>query len=157
MAVKFSPQAARKFKETLSRYPHREAALLPVLLLAQREFGVLSDEVVDHVAGLMELPTSRVKSVVSFYTLFNTREVGRYVIRVCHTLSCALNGAEEVIAHIKKRLQIEVGETTADKKFTLLECECLGSCNTAPVMQINDRYYENLTLEQVDRILDSLE
>jgi len=157
MAVKFSPQTKREFKETLSRYPHKEAALLPVLLLAQREFGVLSDELVQYVAGLMDLPPSRVKSVVTFYTLFNTREVGRYVIRVCHTLSCALNGTEEVIEHIKKRLHIDVGETTPDKKFTLLECECLGSCNTAPVMQINDRYYENMTLELVDQILDSLE
>ena len=157
MAVKFSPPAEREFKETLSRYPHKEAALLPVLHLAQREFGVLSDEVLEQVAGLMDLPLSRVKGVVSFYTLFNTREVGRYVIRVCHTLSCALNGAEQVIEHIKNRLHIEVGETTPDKKFTLLECECLGSCNTAPVMQINDRYYENLTLEQIDQILDSLE
>lgn len=157
MAVQFSPQAKREFKKTLARYPHKEAALLPVLHLAQREFGVLSDEVLEQVAGLMNLPFSRVKGVVSFYTLFNTREVGRHVIRICHTLSCALNGGEEVIEHIKKRLHIEVGETTPDKKFTLLECECLGSCNTAPVMQINDRYYENLTLEQVDQILDSLE
>ncbi len=157
MAVKFSAPVEREFKEILSRYPHKEAALLPVLHLAQREFGVLSDEVLEQVAGLMDLPLSRVKGVVSFYTLFNTREVGRYVIRVCHTLSCALNGAEQVIEHIKNRLHIEVGETTPDKKFTLLECECLGSCNTAPVMQINDRYYENMTLEQVDQILDSLE
>ena len=157
MAVKFSPQAEKEFKETLARYPHKEAALLPVLHLAQREFGVLSDEVLEYVAWLLALPSSRTKSVVSFYTLFNTKEVGRYIIRVCHTLSCALNGAEEVIGHIKKRLHIEMGETTPDKKFTLLECECLGSCNTAPVMQINDRYYENLTLERIDQILDSLE
>ena len=157
MAVKFSRQAEKEFKETLACYPQKEAALLPVLHLAQREFGVLSDEVLEYVAGLMALPSSRTKSVVSFYTLFNTKEVGRYIIRVCHTLSCALNGAEEVIEHIKKRLHIEVGQTTDDKKFTLLECECLGSCNTAPVMHINDRYYENLTLEKIDQILDSLE
>jgi len=157
MTVEFSSQGIREFDEILARYPHKEAALLPVLHLAQREFGVLSDEVLDYIAGLMDLPPSRVKGVVSFYTLFSTKEVGRYIIRVCHTLSCALNGAEEVIEHIKKRLNIEMGETTSDKKFTLLECECLGSCNTAPVMQINDRYYENLTLEKIDQILDSLD
>ncbi len=157
MTVKFSPQAEKEFEEILARYPHKEAALLLVLHLAQWEFGVLSDEVLEYVAGLLALPPSRVKSVASFYTLFSTREVGRYVIRVCHTLSCALNGAEEVIEHIKKRLNMEVGETTPDKKFTLLECECLGSCNTAPVIHINDRYYEDLTLEKINHILDNLE
>jgi len=157
MAVEFSPQAEKEFEETLERYPNKEAVLLPVLHLAQREFGVLSDEVLEYVARLLVLPPSRVKSVASFYTLFNIKEVGRYVIRVCHTLPCALNGAEEVMEYIKKRLNIEVGETTPDKKFTLLECECLGSCNTAPVMQINDRHYENLSLEKIDQILGSLE
>ena len=156
MAVEFSSEALKKFEETVSRYPKREAAMLPVLYLAQQEFGHLSHEAIAYVAQLMGQPPARVHGVVSFYTMFNVKPVGRYHIQVCRTLSCALRGAEKVTGFIKETLGIEVGQTTADGKFTLSEVECLASCGTAPMMQINDDYYENLTLEKVTEILGAL-
>jgi NADH-quinone oxidoreductase subunit E len=156
MAVEFSPAALKKFEETVSRYPKMEAAMLPVLYLAQEEFGHLSHEAIAYIANLMGQPPARVHGVVSFYTMFNVKPVGRYHIQVCRTLSCALRGAEKVTGFIKKTLGIEVGQTTADGKFTLSEVECLASCGTAPMMQINDDYYENLTEEKVREILGSL-
>ena len=156
MAVEFSPEALKKFEETISRYPKKEAAMLPVLYLAQEEFGHLSYDAIAYVAKLMGQSPARVHGVVSFYTMFNVKPVGRYHIQVCRTLSCALRGAERVTGLIRKTLGIEVGQTTADGKFTLSEVECLASCGTAPMMQINDDYYENLTEEKVSEILGAL-
>lgn len=157
MTLEFSSEALKKFEETVSRYPKKEAAMLPVLYLAQQEFGCLSHDAIVYVAKLMDQSPARVYGVVSFYTMFNTKPIGRYHIQVCRTLSCALRGAEKVTGWIKKRLGIELGQTTADGKFTLSEVECLASCGTAPMMQINDDYYENLTEEKVAEILGSLE
>jgi len=156
MALEFSPAALKKFEEMVSRYPKREAAMLPVLYLAQQEFGHLSSEAIAYVANLMGQPPARVHGVVSFYTMFNVKPVGRYHIQVCRTLSCALRGAEKVTGCLRKTLGIEVGQTTADGKFTLSEVECLASCGTAPMMQINEDYYENLTDEKVAEILGAL-
>lgn len=130
--------------------------MLPVLYLAQEEFGHLSYDAIAYVAKLMGQSPARVHGVVSFYTMFNVKPVGRYHIQVCRTLSCALRGAERVTGLIRKTLGIEVGQTTADGKFTLSEVECLASCGTAPMMQINDDYYENLTEEKVSEILGAL-
>jgi NADH-quinone oxidoreductase subunit E len=156
MAVEFSPETLKKFEETVSRYPKKEAAMLPVLYLAQQEFGFLSPEAIDYVAKLMGQPPARVHGVVSFYTMYNMKPIGRHHIQVCRTLPCALGGAEKITDLIKKKLTIELGQTTADGRFTLSEVECLASCGTAPMMQINDDYYENLNEEKVTEILDSL-
>jgi NADH-quinone oxidoreductase E subunit len=156
MALEFSPETYKKFEETVSRYPKKEAAMLPVLYLAQEEFGYLSPEVIEYVARIMGQSPARVQGVVSFYTMFNTRPVGRHHIQVCRTLSCALGGAEKITSFIKKTLGIEPGQTTSDGRFTLSEVECLASCGTAPMMQINDDYYENLTEKKVTDILQSL-
>ena len=156
MAVEFSPETLKKFEETMSRYPKKEAAMLPVLYLAQQEFGYLSPEAIDYVAKLMGQPPARVHGVVSFYTMYNMKPIGRHHIQVCRTLPCALGGAEKITDFIKKKLAIELGQTTADRRFTLSEVECLASCGTAPMMQINDDYYENLNEEKVTEILDSL-
>jgi NADH-quinone oxidoreductase E subunit len=156
MAVEFSPETLKKFEETVSRYPKKEAAMLPVLYLAQQEFGYLSSEAIDYVAKLMGQSPARVHGVVSFYTMYNMKPIGRHHIQVCRTLSCALGGAEKITEFIKKKLAIELGQTTADGRFTLSEVECLASCGTAPMMQINDDYYENLNEEKVTDILDSL-
>src|SRR5215475_6502383 len=156
MALEFSPATLQKFTELVQRYPRKEAALVPVLSLAQREFGHLSAAAIDYVATIMQLPVARVYGVVSFYTMLNMKPIGRHHIQVCRTLPCALNGAEKITAFIKAKLGIEVGQTTADGKFTLSEVECLASCGTAPMMQINDAYYENLTEARVTEILDSL-
>jgi NADH-quinone oxidoreductase subunit E len=155
-AVEFSPETLKKFEETVSRYPKKEAAMLPVLYLAQQEFGYLSPEAIDYVAKLMGQSPARVHGVVSFYTMYNMKPIGRHHIQVCRTLSCALGGAEKITDFIKKKLAIELGQTTADGRFTLSEVECLASCGTAPMMQINDDYYENLNEEKVTEILESL-
>lgn len=156
MAVEFSPETYQKFQETLSRYPKKEAAMLPVLYLAQQEFGYLSAGAIEYVARLMDQSPAKVHGVVSFYTMYNMKPIGRHHIQVCRTLSCALAGAEKITGFIKNKLAIELGQTTADRRFTLSEVECLASCGTGPMMQINDDYYENLNEERVTEILDSL-
>jgi NADH-quinone oxidoreductase E subunit len=156
MALEFSPETYRKFEETISRYPRKEAAMLPVLYLAQQEFGYLSAEAVEYVAKLMGQPPARVAGVVTFYTMLNSKPIGRYHIQVCRTLSCALSGAEKITSLIKAQLGIEPGQTTPDGRFTLSEVECLASCGTGPMMQINDDYYENLTAEKVTEIVNKL-
>jgi NADH-quinone oxidoreductase E subunit len=156
MAVDFSPAALEHFKDIVARYPRKEAAMLPVLYLAQRELGHLGPEAIEYVAKLMGQPPARVHGVVSFYTMFNTKPIGRHHIQICRTLSCALAGAEKISALIRQRLGIEPGETTLDGRFTLTEVECLASCGTAPMMQVNDDYYENLTEERVAEILSEL-
>jgi NADH-quinone oxidoreductase subunit E len=157
MALEFSPAALRKFTELVQRYPKKEAVLLPVLYLAQQEFGHLSSEAVDYVATILQLPVARVYGVVTFYTMLNMKPTGHHHIQVCRTLPCALKGAEKITAILKSKLGIQVGETTPNGKFTLSEVECLASCGTAPMMQINDDYYENLSEERVAAIIQSLE
>jgi NADH-quinone oxidoreductase E subunit len=156
MALEFSPETYKKFEETVSRYPKKEAAMLPVLYLAQQEFGYLGPEAIAYVAQLMEQSPARVHGIVSFYTMLTTKSIGRYHIQVCRTLPCALKGSEKITSFIGKRLEIDLGQTSADGRFTLSEVECLASCGTAPMMQVNDEYYEDLTEEKVTAILDSL-
>jgi NADH-quinone oxidoreductase subunit E len=156
MALEFSPETLKEFEATVARYPKKEAAMLPVLYLAQREFGHLGSEAIGYVAKLMDQPPARVHGVVSFYTMYNTKPIGRHHIQICRTLPCALGGAERITAFIKQKHGIEPGQTTPDGRFTLTEVECLASCGTAPMMQINDDYYENLTEEKVTEILETL-
>lgn len=156
MAVEFSPAALKEFDDIVARYPKKDAAMLPVLYLAQREFGHIGADAIDYVARLMEQAPARVRGVVSFYTMFNMKPVGRHHIQVCRTLPCALGGAEKVTAFLTQKLGIKPGQTTEDGRFTLSEVECLASCGTAPMMQINDDYYENLTEEKIAAILEDL-
>lgn len=155
--MEFSQEAKEKFNKFLEKYPTKEAALLPTLHLAQKEFGYLSIEGMDYVAKLLDLPPARVYGVASFYTMFNRKPVGKYHIQVCTNLSCSLMGAEEMVKYLEKKLNIKMGQTRADGKFTLSSVECLGSCGTAPMMQVNDLFYENLTFEGIDHILTQLE
>jgi NADH-quinone oxidoreductase subunit E len=156
MALAFSPETYKKFEEIIARYPRKEAAMLPVLYLAQQEFGHLGPDAIDYVAHLMEQSPARVYGVVSFYTMFNMKPIGRHHIQVCRTLPCALGGAEKVTSFLRKTLGINCGQTTPDGRFTLSEVECLASCGTAPMMQINDDYYESLTEAKITEILESL-
>jgi NADH-quinone oxidoreductase subunit E len=156
MALEFSPETLNKFAAIVARYPKKEAAMLPVLYLAQQEFGHLGPDAVAYVAKLMDQAPARVQGVVSFYTMYNMKPIGRHHIQVCRTLPCALRGAEQVTGMLKRKLGIECGQTTADGRFTLSEVECLASCGTAPMMQVNDDYYENLTEEKIDEILDGM-
>ena len=134
----------------------KRSALIPSLHLAQKEAGYISFEAICEIAGIFDISPNEVNEVVSFYTMFHKKPVGKYVIQVCTNISCLLCDAEEIVDHLTKKLGIKMGQTTEDKKFTLLEVECLGSCGTSPVIQINDDYYEELTPQKVDQILDSL-
>ena len=152
-----SGAACEKIQTLMRKYPRKRSALIPSLQLAQKEAGYLSSETITEVARLFELTPNEVNEVVSFYTMFYKKPMGKYVIQVCTNISCLLCNAEDIVAHLTQRLGIRVGETSPDKKFTLLEVECLGSCGTSPVVQINEDYYEDLTTEKLDRILDSLQ
>jgi len=155
--VAFRPEALAEYHEILTHYPERRAALGTVLWLAQREFGWISPAVEQYICELMELPRAWVEGVVSFYSMYHRKPVGRSHIQVCTNLSCYLRGAEDIYGAVSKRLDIEAGEVTADGKFSLERVECLGSCGTAPMLQINDRFHENLTVEQVIEMLGKLE
>lgn len=155
--IKFSDEALAKAKKIIARYPEgrQKSALLPVLHLAQSEFdGWLSVPVMDYVASLLSIKPIEVYEVATFYTMFNTEPVGKCVIEVCQTGPCWLRGSNEIIKHVKDRLDIGVGETTADGMFTLKAVECLGSCGTAPMLQCGADFHENLTNEKVDELID---
>ena len=155
--VSFSAAAFNEYSELLGRYPTRRAALLPTLWIAQREFGWISPAVEEYVASLLELPAAHVGAVVSFYTMFYRRPVGRFHLEVCTNLSCRLRGADRVLAAASRKLGIAPGDTTADGLFTLGTVECMASCGTAPMLQLNhDRYYENLDEDAVLKLIDEL-
>ncbi len=156
MSVVFSEKTRGEFDRLLTRYPNREAVILPALHLAQREFGHVSDEAIKYVAGLVGVSAARVEGVATFYTMYNRKPVGKYHVQICRNISCSLLGAEHLIERVSKKLGIKPGQTTPDGKITLSQVECLGSCGTAPVMQVNDDYYENLTADSIERILDGL-
>lgn len=152
-----SQENLKKIEELKNRFPDSKAMTIPVLWIVQEEHGWISDQSVEEIAKLLELPVKHVYGVVSFYTMFNRKPVGKYHIQICTNVSCQLLGAEKLSEYICRRLDIKVGETTPDKKFTVTEVECLGSCGTAPTMQVNDDYYENLTEAKIDELLRKLQ
>ena len=156
MAVQFSDATYQRFEETLSHYPTKQAALLPTFWLAQEEFGYLSLEVMEYIAQLLGLSPAYVASVASFYTMLYRQPMGRFHLQVCTNLSCRLRGSDRIVDCVQDKLGIRLGQTTSDQVFSLSEVECLGSCGTAPVVQVNDDYHENLTPDQVVRLLDGL-
>ena len=157
MPFALTPERERELDDILGRYPNKMAATIPVLHLCQEQNGWVSDDVIAFVAEKLEVSTAHVKGVVTFYTIFNQKPVGQHQVWVCRTLSCALRGAGSVLSHCEKRLGIHSGETTKDGKITLRTAECLAACGQAPMMQVDKEYHENLTLEDVDRILDRLQ
>ena len=156
MPFALSPDRERELADILTRYPTQMAACIPALHLCQEQNGYIDDDIIAWVSMRLDLPPAHVKGVVTFYTLFNQHKVGKHQLWVCRTLPCALRGAEELLAHCEKRLGIKAGETTTDGKITLRTAECLASCGTAPMMQVDKEYHENLTRERVDVILDKL-
>jgi len=156
-APRFSDATLAEYRAILARYPERRAALMPTLWLAQRDFGWLSEPVLEYVAELSELPLAWVTSVASFYTMYWKRPPGRWHIQVCRNLACVLRGAQDIQAAIERRLGIRDGERTADGRFSLEEVECLASCGTAPVLQVNNEtYYENLDLTGALALIERL-
>lgn len=152
----FTAAEKEKIKEIITRYPDARAATLPALWIAQKRHGWVSPEVCNAVAEELGVTPAHVLGVATFYTMYNKKQAGKYLIQVCRTLSCQLMGAQKVYSYISKKLGIGEGETTKDGKFTLMQVECLASCGTAPMMQINEDYYENLTEDKIDQILDGL-
>jgi NADH-quinone oxidoreductase subunit E len=157
MAFVLSEAHERELAEILARYPNKMAACIPVLHLCQgANDNWVSPEVIQFVSERLQLSAAHVQGVVTFYTLFNQHRPGKHQVWVCRTLSCALRGSDAILAHCERRLGVSVGQTTADGKFTLRTAECLASCGTAPMMQVDKTYYENLTTEKVDEILAGL-
>ncbi len=154
--VRFSDEQLRRVGELQALYPERRAALLPVLRMAQETFGYISPQVEVYVGRLFDLSPAHVHEVVTFYTLFFQKPIGRHVLSVCHNLSCSLLGAEDLIAHLQERLGIEPGDTTPDGRVTLLRVECLCACEMAPMMQLDDEYLGPLTRDRLDEVLEGL-
>lgn len=156
MTFAFSQAAQACIPGIIARYAEKRGALLPLLWLAQEEQGHVSEEAMKEIARLLDLTPSQVYETVTFYTMYNRRPIGKYHIQVCRSLMCALVGTENLLAWIHAKLGIKTGQTTPDGLFTLSQVECLGSCGTGPMMQINDDYYERLTQDKTTRILDDL-
>ena len=156
MSVEFSKSALEEYERILAKYPVKRAAIMPVLWLAQKQFGWLSKDVQQYVADLLGFPLAWVSGLASFYTMYYKKPVGRHHLQVCTNLSCMLRGSDAIVRAIEDRLGIALGQTTADGKFTLDEVECLASCGTAPMMQVNDDFLENLTPESTLEILERL-
>lgn len=162
MASPFNSEQQARFdaelKKILAKYPeqNKAAAMIPVLRLCQDILGYITPEAMLIAAEKLEVPPARAEEVATFYGMLHTEPNGKYLIDVCTNVSCCLRGAEALLEHLEKKLGIKAGQTTPDKKFTLREVECVASCGTAPVMQINEEFVENLTPKKVDQILAKL-
>jgi NADH-quinone oxidoreductase E subunit len=154
----FEPETLARFEAMANRYPpdRRRSALLPALHLVQQQQGYVSRRAMEYVGRLIGVTPAEVEDVVSYYTMFHTKPVGTYVLQVCRTLSCALNGAERVTDVLSRKLGIKPGETDPTGTFTLLEVECLGACDRAPVVLVNDAWHECLRPEDAERLVDDL-
>lgn len=151
-----SANARERIEALKSEYETNQSALIPALHVAQADQGWLSEETQAEVAGILELTPQAVREVVSFYTMFHQRPVGKYLLQVCRNLSCCLMGGHRLQRQVEERLSIHEGETTLDGRFTLVSVECLGACGTAPVIMVNDAYHENVTPQELERLLEEL-
>ena len=154
--ISFTQENQRKFEHLLTRYPNKKAALLPTLWLVQDQYGFISRDAMEYVAKILDLAPAHVYSVVTFYTMYHQKPVGKHHIQVCRTLSCALNGGEKILDHLKTKLKVKENEVTLDGKFSVCGVACLASCGTAPAVMINEKYYENLSIESIDKLLNEL-
>lgn len=154
--VQFSEDRMVKVREIIARYPEgkQKSALIPLLHLAQDVEGWLSAETMDYIASLLQIEPIEVYEVATFYSMYNLKPVGKYLFEVCQTGPCMINGSDDIVAYIKERLGINVGETSSDGLFTLKTVECLGACGYAPMMQLGKHYKEHLTREKVDQIIE---
>jgi NADH-quinone oxidoreductase subunit E len=150
----FNEDSEKKFRKTLEQYPTKMAALLPTLWLAMDQKGYLTDQILEYVADRLELSPVHVYAVAEFYTMFLRNPPGRYHLQLCRNLTCTICGSEDLIAHLAEKHEIYPGETTDDGLFSLELVECLGSCGTAPVMRVNDKYCENLTEDKLESIIE---
>ncbi len=152
----FTEENIKKIEELKNRYPDTKSLTLPALWIAQEQFGWISTDLMKYIGKLLNTPYSHVYGVATFYTMYNKKPVGKFKIQVCTNISCQILGSEKLVEHFCAKLNTRKNEITGDGKFTVSEVECLGSCGTAPVAQINDDYYENLTIEKIDQLIDNL-
>jgi NADH-quinone oxidoreductase subunit E len=152
----FSESNEKKLDTIITRYPVKRSAILPALYIAQEEHGYVTDDDVKYLADRLDMRVNEVEEVVTFYTMYSRKPIGKYKLQVCRTVSCWLSGAEEITERIQRKLGCGVGETTTDGKFTLVEVECLGYCDLAPCLQVNFDYHEKVTPDRVDEIIAGL-
>lgn len=152
-----SEEGLSKVKAELSRYESRQSAIIPALYIAQKENGgYITEEVIDYLSKVMELPVSRINEVFKFYTMFNQRPVGKHHVQICNNISCVLNGSRELTDHVLETLGCKMNDISLDGKFCVSSVECLGACGNAPMMQVNEDYHENLTPDKAVAILKGL-
>ncbi|MDZ4723188.1 MAG: NADH-quinone oxidoreductase subunit NuoE [candidate division Zixibacteria bacterium] len=149
-------ESVAAMKQKAAEYPQRKSAILPCLTIACQQVGHLNESIYREIAKVIHIPYVEIAEAATFYTLFPKKPVGKHLIQVCHNISCALVGADNMIGYLEEKLNIKKGETTPDNKFTLISVECLGSCSTAPMVQVNDEFYENLTRVKVDQVIEEL-
>ncbi len=154
---KFTEDQEKEISGILEKYPVKTSALLPLLTLVQRSDQLVSPGAMVTIGEKLDVSPAYVQSVMSFYTMYHTQKVGKYMILFCINISCQLNGCDKLLEHTARKLNIKVGETTSDEKFTLHREECLAACTEAPMMRVNDTYYGNLTEQRIDQIIDSLD
>ena len=152
-----SEQARQRMRDLAARYPVARSAVMPSLHIAQQEEGYISQAGLQAVANVLNMTVDDVESVATFYTMYYQKPQGQKIIKICNSISCYLRNCDPLIAHFEQRLGIKVGETTADGNYTLMTVECLASCSTAPALQVNGEFVENVTLERADELLDSLD
>lgn len=149
-------QSVSLIKEKAARYPKKKSAILPALTVAYRQLGYVDNDIYREISKIIGIPMVEIAEAATFYTMFPKAPRGKYLLQVCHNISCALMGADSMIEYLEQKLGISKGETTEDNMFTLISVECLGSCATAPMIQINNDFYENLTKEKLDKLIDEL-
>ena len=154
--AEFPPEALARIEKILTRYPTRQAALLPILWVAQETWGWISKEVAEEVAKIVEVSPAHVDGVLTFYTMFNLRPVGKSLLQICTSISCHLAGAERLIERCRERLGVSLEQTTPDGKFTVIEVACIAGCDKAPSMMVNDTYHEPVDEKTLDALLDKL-
>jgi len=154
--VTLSKESKQKLKQLEGVFPDKQSVVLPVIHIIYDQFGYIDKAAVNEAAEIMNIPSVYFEEAATFYTMFPLKPVGKYLIQVCQNISCTLMGAQGLISYLTEKLAIKTNETTEDGLFSLVVVECLGSCGTAPMMQINDKYYENLTKAKVDEIIEDL-
>ncbi len=154
--AEFPPEARERIDRILARYPTKQAALLPILWVAQETWGWVSREAAEEVARIVEVPPAHVSGVLTFYTMYNLAPVGRHLLQFCTSISCHLAGAGNLLEHCRRRLGIDMGQTTPDGRFTLTEVECIAGCDRAPSMMVNDAYHEPMDAPKLDALLERL-
>ena len=149
-------ESIARIKEKAARYPRKKSAILPALTVAYRQVGHVDDDIYMEISKIIDIPVVEIAEAATFYTMFPKKPRGKYLLQICNNISCALMGSDSMIKYLEEKLDIKLGETTEDNMFSMVAVECLGSCSTAPMIQINLDYHENLTKEKLDRIIDDL-